>query len=211
MAATKVKICGLTSEEAVRASVAAGASYLGFNFFSKSPRSVPVDRVADLATAVPSSVCKVALTVDADDDLIAAVGEALAPDLWQFHGAETPERVAEIKARTGVPVMKVIGVADAGDLDKIAAYKGFVDMILVDAKPPKTAVLPGGNGLTFDWQLLDRVVWETPWMLAGGLRPDNVAEAVRRTGAPIVDVASGVERAPGVKDKDRIQAFMAAL
>lgn len=192
------------------AAVASGAQYIGFNFFAKSPRSVAPSRAAVLARRAPTSVAKVALVVDAEDALIAAIHDAVQPDLWQCHGAEPPERVAEIKARTGVPVMKVIGIAEAGDVAQIKRYTPVADWILVDAKPPKQAALPGGNGLAFDWRLLEGVDWRVPWMLAGGLTPDNVAEAVQRTAAPVVDVASGVETAPGVKDPALMQAFIAA-
>jgi len=207
----KVKICGLSSPETVAAAVTAGAGYLGFNFFPKSPRYVTPDQAAALASAVPPGVCKVALTVNADDALWDAILADTPIDMLQLHGAETPERVVQLKERYGLPVMKVIGVAGADDLAQIDLYAPVADQLLIDSKPPKDAVLPGGNGLAFDWRLLAaRKYWTKPWMLAGGLTPDNVAEAVRLTGAKQVDVSSGVETAPGVKDAGLMADFVKA-
>ncbi|WP_299412191.1 phosphoribosylanthranilate isomerase [uncultured Sulfitobacter sp.] len=205
-----VKICGLRKPEDVRAVAEAGARYVGFTFFPKSPRFVEFPQAADLAAAVPVGICKVALTVNADDAFLDALTSAVPLDMLQLHGGESPVRVAQIKARYGLPVMKAIGVADQADLAQIDAYTGLADQLLIDAKPPKDADLPGGNGLAFDWQLLAGRVWRSPWMLAGGLTPDNVAEAIRRTGARQVDVASGVESSPGVKDAALIQALVRA-
>ena len=205
----KVKICGLRTEDTVKAAVDAGAVYVGFVFFPKSPRNLSLAEAEVLVLATPPGVVKVALTVDADDALIDEIA-ALPIDMFQLHGSESPERVAEVKARTGLPVMKAIGVADAADLERIALYEGVADQILVDAKPPKGGEVPGGNGLAFDWRLIEDREWNAPWMLAGGLEPGNVADAIRLTGAAQVDVSSGVESAPGVKDTDRIHAFMKA-
>ncbi len=205
----RAKICGLTTAEAVEAAAKAGAAYIGFVFFPKSPRNLSLAEAEVLALAVPPGIVKVALTVNADDALIDDIA-ALPIDMLQLHGAETPARVAEVKARTGLPVMKAIGVADADDLDRIADYGGVADQILVDAKPPKGGEVPGGNGLAFDWRLIEGRNWTGPWMLAGGLDPDNVTTAARLTGAAQVDVSSGVESAPGVKDIERIRAFMKA-
>jgi phosphoribosylanthranilate isomerase len=208
--AVRVKICGLKTPEAVAAAVDAGAAYLGFNFFPRSPRFVaPVD-AGRLAVTVPPGVAKVALTVDADDATLDAIIAAMPVDMLQLHGAETPARVAAVKARYGLPVMKVVGVAGPDDLAVIGGHLAVSDQIMVDAKAPKGAVLPGGNGVTFDWTLLSGRRWPVPWMLAGGLTPANVAEAVRITGARQVDVASGVESAPGVKDAALMRAFVAA-
>ena len=206
----RVKICGLTTPESVAASVAAGAAYLGFNFFARSPRSVTPALARDLAIEVPPGVAKVALVVDADDGLLDAIAETVPLDMLQLHGAETPERVAELRSRFGLPVMKVIGVREAADLDRVEDYASVADQILIDAKAPEGAVLPGGNGVPFDWRLVAGRRWPVPWMLAGGLTPDNVAEAIRLTGVRQVDTASGVESAPGVKDADRIRAFCEA-
>jgi phosphoribosylanthranilate isomerase len=206
----RVKICGLREAAHVDAAVAAGAAYVGFNFFPPSPRFVTVEQAAGLAVGVPPGVAKVALVVDMDDDGLDGLMAAVPIDVIQLHGTETPVRVAEVRARYGLPVMKVVGVAGPGDLAAIAGYEGVADQILVDAKPPKDAVLPGGNGVAFDWRLIAGRRWTKPWMLAGGLTPGNVAEAIRLTGARQVDVASGVESAPGVKDAALIRAFVAA-
>ncbi len=210
MQGVRVKICGLKSLADVEAVAKAGAAYAGFNFFPKSPRSVTVDAARALALAAPEGLCKVALVVDADDATLDAIVDGVPLDMVQLHGHETPARVAEVKARYGLPVMKAIGVADEADLAALLDYSLVADQILIDAKPPKDAVLPGGNGLTFDWRLLVGRKWLKPWMLAGGLTPDNVARAVQLTGARQVDVASGVESAPGVKDATRIAAFVEA-
>jgi phosphoribosylanthranilate isomerase len=210
MQGVRVKICGLKTLADVQAVATAGAAYAGFNFFPKSPRSVTVDVARALALAAPEGLCKVALVVDADDAVLDAITGVVPLDMLQLHGHETPARVAEIKARYGLPVMKAIGVADEADLAALLDYSLVADQILIDAKPPKDAVLPGGNGLTFDWRLLVGRKWLRPWMLAGGLTSENVAKAVQLTGARQVDVASGVESAPGVKDATRIAAFVAA-
>ena len=205
-----VKICGLSTPADVVAAANAGARYVGFVFFDKSPRNLSIAKAAPLAADVPEGICKVALVVNADDAALDALLEAVPIDMLQLHGQETPERVAEVKARYGLPVMKAVGIADARDLPKLDAHAAVADQILVDAKPPKDAVLPGGNGLTFDWRLIAGRRWPVPWMLAGGLTPDTVAEAIRMTGARQVDVSSGVESAPGVKDQALIAAFCAA-
>ena len=210
MGQVRVKICGLRTGADVAAVAAAGAGYAGFNFFPKSPRFVTVEAARALALEAPEGLCKVALVVDADDAALDAIVAAVPLDMLQLHGHETPARVAEVKARYGLPVMKVIGVAGEGDLAGLTDYSLVADQILIDAKAPKDAVLPGGNGLTFDWRLLVGRKWLKPWMLAGGLTAGNVAEAIRLTGAQQVDVASGVESAPGVKDAGRIAEFVRA-
>jgi phosphoribosylanthranilate isomerase len=210
VATIRVKICGLTCADDVAAVATAGAAYAGFNFFPASPRYVPPDRARALALAAPVGLAKVALTVDATDDLLDQLVATVPLDMLQLHGHETPARVAAVKARHGLPVMKVIGVASAADLAQIADYEMVADQIMIDAKPPKDAVLPGGNGVAFDWRLIAGRTWARPWMLAGGLTAANVAAAIRLTGARQVDVASGVETAPGVKDADLIRAFVAA-
>ena len=205
----RAKICGLTTPEAIEAAAEAGAAYIGFVFFPKSPRNISLAEAGVLALSVPPGIVKVALTVNADDALIDDIA-ALPIDMFQLHGSESPTRVAEVKARTGLPVMKAIGVADASDLERIADYEGVADQILVDAKPPKGGEVPGGNGLAFDWRLIEGRDWARPWMLAGGLDPSNVSAAVRLTGAAQIDVSSGVESTPGIKDIERIRAFMKA-
>lgn len=207
---TRVKICGLRERADIAAAVAWGAAYVGFVFFPPSPRFLTAGAAAALAAEVPPGVAKVALVVDADDATLDAIVAAVPLDMIQLHGREPPARVAEVRARHGLPVMKAVGVADAGDLAVLAAYEAVADQILVDAKPPKGSVLPGGNGLAFDWRLIAGRRWARPWMLAGGLTPANLAEALRLTGARQVDVSSGVESAPGVKDQGLIRAFLEA-
>lgn len=204
-----VKICGVTRPADVDAVAAAGARYLGFNFFPKSPRFVSFETARDLSVDTPVGVAKVGLVVNADDAMLQDLTDKVPLDFLQLHGSETPERVAEIRARFGLPIIKVVGVANAADVNRIDSYEAVADQILVDAKAPKDAILPGGNGLAFDWGLLAaRKYWRKPWMLAGGLTPDNVRQAVLRTGARQVDVASGVESNPGVKDADTIHDFV---
>lgn len=209
-AATRVKICGLTSPQDMDAVAQAGAHYAGLNFFAKSPRYVSPDQAREIALAAPVGVAKVALFVNADDVQIDAVMERVPLDFLQLHGQETPERLAELRARHGLPIIKAVGVAGKDDLAALDLYAASADMLLVDAKPPKDAVLPGGNGLAFDWRLIANRRWTLPWMLAGGLTPTNVAEAIGLTGAVQVDTASGVESAPGVKDAGLIANFVAA-
>jgi phosphoribosylanthranilate isomerase len=205
-----VKICGLRTPADVTAVARAGAAYAGFVFFAKSPRNVTLPEARLAALAAPPGLAKVALTVDADDGTLDAIVEAVPLDMLQLHGHESPDRVAQVRARYRLPVMKAIGLADESDLPAIFAFSTVADQILIDAKPPRGADLPGGNGLAFDWRLLAGRRWLRPWMLAGGLTSENVAEAVRLTGARQVDVSSGVESAPGVKDAVRISAFVAA-
>lgn len=206
----KVKICGLKDAATLHAAIDAGASYLGFNFFPKSPRYIAPADVAGLAAQVPPGVAKVGLLVNPDDETLDAVVTIAPLDFIQLHGAETPDRVTEVKERTGLPVIKVIGIASADDLAKVPAYAAVADQIMVDAKAPKGADLPGGNGVAFDWSLLNGQRWAVPWLLAGGLTPANVGEAITATGAAQVDVASGVESAPGVKDAALMKAFVQA-
>ncbi|SLN52354.1 N-(5'-phosphoribosyl)anthranilate isomerase [Roseivivax jejudonensis] len=210
MSEVRVKICGLTREADVAAAAAAGAAYAGFVFFARSPRNVAPEVARDLALAAPPGLAKVGLMVDPADAALDAVLAAVPLDMVQLHGRETPERVAEIRARTGLPVMKAVGVAASDDLGAIAAQARVADQILIDAKAPAGAALPGGNGLAFDWRLIAGLRVAVPWMLAGGLTPGTVARAVAMTGARQVDVSSGVEAAPGLKDPERIAAFVRA-
>ena len=208
---TRVKICGLRDAAMLDAAVQAGAAYVGLVFFEKSPRNVTLAQAAALAAMVPAGVAKVALVVNADDAELDALLAQVPVDILQLHGSESLARVTALKARYGLPVMKAVGVAGPDDLAALDAYAQVADLLLVDAKPPKGADLPGGNGLSFDWRLIAGRRWPVPWMLAGGLTPANVAQAVALTGAGQVDVSSGVESAPGVKDAALIAAFCAAL
>lgn len=207
---TRVKICGLSDQAGLQAAVDAGAAYVGFVFFEKSPRNVSIETAKALALTVPVGVAKVALVVNADDAFLDALMTVVPIDVLQLHGSETPDRVIEIKNRYGLPVMKAVGVADASDIATLETYMQVADQILIDAKPPKNADLPGGNGLSFDWTLIAKRRWPVPMMLAGGLTPENVAEAIALTGALQVDVSSGVEQSAGVKDAVKIRAFIDA-
>ena len=206
----RVKICGLSRLQDVAAVVAAGAAYGGLVFFAKSPRAVTIPQARALALAFPAGLARVGLVVDPTDEDLDALLAEVPLDILQLHGHESPERVSELRTRHGLPVMKAVGVATAEDLPALVAYGRVADMLLVDAKAPKNAVLPGGNGLAFDWRLIAGRRWPVPWMLAGGLTPETVADAVALTGARQVDVSSGVESAPGVKDPALIKAFVAA-
>ncbi len=210
MPSIQVKICGLGTVTTLDAALEAGADLVGFVHFPRSPRHVDLDHGGMLSRRAKGRAGRVVLLVDPDDALVAASVEALDPDLIQLHGHESPERVAAVRARTGRPVMKAIGVSIRADLTSIGSYAGIADRILLDAKPPKDAALPGGNGRAFDWGLLDGAELPAGTMLSGGLTPENVAEALRRTRLTIVDVSSGVETAPGEKDVDRIAAFVGA-
>jgi phosphoribosylanthranilate isomerase len=179
-------------------------------FHGKSPRNVTLSEARAAALAAPPGVAKVALVVDVDDVALDAILAEVPLDILQLHGSESPARVAEVRRRTGLPVMKAVGIGSAGDLPKLDLYAAVADQLLVDAKPVGGGALPGGNGVAFDWRLISNRRWPVPWMLAGGLTPENVAEAVALTGARQVDVSSGVESAPGVKDADRIGAFVRA-
>jgi phosphoribosylanthranilate isomerase len=206
-----VKICGLANDAAVAAAVAGGAAYLGFVFYPPSPRRVTPAQAAGLCAAIPDGIARVGLFVDADDDMIAAVLDAAPIDILQFHGKETPERVAEAKARFGCRVMKAVAIAGPEDVHGAAQYEEAADLLLFDAKPPRRpGALPGGNGLAFDWRLIAGHSWRLPWILSGGLTAELLPEAVRVSGAAIVDVSSGVETRPGHKDPAKIRAFLAA-
>jgi phosphoribosylanthranilate isomerase len=207
---TLVKICGLSTPETLDAALAAGADAVGFVRFPKSPRHVDLAQGRALSRQAGGRALRVALVVDADDAERAAIAETIEPDLLQLHGEESPERVAAIRGRFGRPVMKVVGVASADDLGRVAAYRTVCDHILLDAKPPPGAALPGGNGLAFDWRLLAGLDPAFPFMLSGGLTPASVAAAIRLTRPAGVDVSSGVETSPGVKDPGLIEAFVRA-
>jgi len=202
-----IKICGLSSPETLEAAIAAGADMAGFVFFENSPRHIDLATARGLGARAVGRIAKVALTVDASDAALQAIVESLAPDFLQLHGKETPARVLAVKARFGLPAIKAIGVASREDIEASRAYEGVADMLLFDAKPAPDATVPGGAGVSFDWKLL-RNINAAKWMLSGGLDPENVAAALSVTGAPGVDVSSGVERMRGVKDIALIRAFV---
>jgi phosphoribosylanthranilate isomerase len=205
------KICGLSTEAAVTAAVAGGAVYLGFVFYPPSPRAVTAGKAARLCAAVPAGIARVGIFVDADDDTIGAVLAEAPIDILQFHGHESPDRVADAKLRFARPVMKAVAIAAPEDVLAAARYEEVADLLLFDAKPPRRPdALPGGNGLVFDWGLIAGRSWRREWMLSGGLTAELLPDAVRISGATAVDVSSGVERHPGEKDLDKIRAFLAA-
>jgi phosphoribosylanthranilate isomerase len=208
--AVTVKICGLKTVEALDSALEAGADMVGFVFYPLSPRNVGLDAARALGARVRGRARKVALTVDASDEQVAAIIEALDPDLLQLHGREAPDRVVVVRTRFGRPVMKALPIAERADLSPIRLYDKLADRLLFDARAPREATRPGGLGKSFDWRLLENLNIGLPFMLSGGLDADNVAEALRITRAPGVDVSSGVERAPGVKDPDKIVAFVRA-
>jgi len=205
-----IKICGLKTPEALDAALGAGADLVGFVFFPPSPRDLAFDAARDLGAQVAGRARKVALSVDASDADLERAVEALRPDILQLHGREAPERVAELRARYGLPVMKALPVETRADLDAVRRYEQVADRLLFDARAPRDATRPGGLGKAFDWRLLEGLGLPLPFMLSGGLDADNVGEALRITGADAVDVSSGVERAPGEKDPERIRAFIRA-
>jgi phosphoribosylanthranilate isomerase len=209
----KVKICGLKTRDAVLAASAGGASHIGFIFYPPSPRAVSPEIAGEIAGAAPNSVARVAVFVNPSDDEIEAVIKYLAPAMLQLHGAETPERVTEVKKRFGLPVMKAIRISTSADIKAAETFDGVADILLFDAKPPKgvEGMLPGGNGLAFDWTLLATFQGTTPWFLSGGLDLENIGAALKITNARAVDVSSGVEDRPGVKNLDKISTFLQAV
>lgn len=209
--ALDVKICGLKTEAALNAALAGGASHVGFIFFLKSPRNIEPSEAGRLREAARGKAKAVAVTVDADDAFLGRIVSAMRPDMLQLHGRETPERVAAVKARYGLPVVKAFSIRDAADLTAIEAYRGIADRFLFDARPPKGSELPGGNGVSFDWSLLSVVLPGTDYFLSGGLNAQNIGEALRVAGPPAIDISSGVESAPGVKDPALITAFFRAV
>ena len=209
----EAKICGIRTVEAARAAVAGGAAFVGFVFYPPSPRAATPEGAARIAADLPPGLGKVAVTVNADDEARGTILKAYDFDLLQLHGKESPARVAEVRRRFGRPVMKAIPVAGAEDLGRAGDYLPVADRLLFDAKPPKDmkGALPGGNALSFDWTLLAGRDWPKPWFLSGGLDAGNLAEALRVTRAPAVDVSSGVEDKPGRKSPEKIAAFLQAL
>ena len=208
--ALSIKICGLKTPEALDVALESGADLVGFVFFGPSPRHIDLPTARTLGARVNGRAGKVALTVDANDETLAAIVAALQPDMLQLHGSEPPERVAVVRSRFGLPVMKALPIAERGDLSPIRLYAKVADRLIFDARAPEAATRPGGLGKPFDWTLLKGVNPGIPYMLSGGLDASNVAEAIRITGAPGVDVSSGVESSPGVKDPDKIRAFIRA-
>lgn len=208
---TQVKICGLKTDEALDAALDGGADYVGLVFFGKSPRNTTLDEARVRAAHARGRAKIVALSVDADDATLDGIVAAAKPDVLQLHGHESPERVAAIKARYGLTVWKALPVETVADAERAFDYAGIADLIVFDGKPPKGAILPGGNGRVFDWAVLEAIKGRVPFMLSGGLTIENVGEAVRSSGAMAVDVSSGVESAPGVKDPELIRRFLRAV
>ncbi len=208
----EVKICGVNSPAALAAALAGGADYVGLKIYTRSPRYVTPGRAREIAGHAPESLTKVGVVVDLDDAALAAILEGAPLDMLQLHGRESPQRVAEIRARFALPVMKTVKIAGADDVAAAQAFCAAADRLLFDAKPPKdmAGALPGGNALALDWRLLAGTAWPIPWMLSGGLDADNLAEAVRASGARALDVSSGVEDRPGLKNPDKIRAFLSA-
>lgn len=203
-----IKICGLSTAPTVAAALDGGATHLGFIFFPKSPRNVTPGQARDLGFAAAGRAMTVAVTVDAEDGFLDSIVDTMKPGMLQLHGKETPQRVAELKARYGLPVMKAFSVREAADLAALAPYRGIADRFLLDAKPPAGADLPGGNGVSFDWSLLAGLDADVDYMLSGGIGSRNVAEAILATSAAGIDASSGVESAPGVKDEGKIDEFL---
>lgn len=206
----RVKICGVRTRADAVAAAEAGAAYIGLVFYDRSPRGLTLGDARWIAEGAPRSLVRVVLTVDAADEALDAIASMVPFEMLQLHGRETPERVVAVRERYSVPVMKAVGIRGEEDLEALRDYERAADQLLVDARPPSGADRPGGTGASFDWRLIQGRRWKTPWMLAGGLTPDNVAEAVRETAADQVDVSSGVESRPGEKDPDRIAAFIRA-
>lgn len=209
--ALEIKICGLKTEPALEAALDGGASHVGFIFFEKSPRNVTPEDAGRLRKTVAGRAKAVAVTVDATDERLDHIVASMAPDMLQLHGRETPGRVAELKARYHLPVMKAFAIREASDLAAIAPYRGIADRFLFDAKPPAGSQLPGGNGVSFDWRLLAGLDAEVDYMLSGGLNAANIGDAIRYANPPGIDISSGVESAPGVKDVALIDDFFRAV
>lgn len=202
------KLCGLNTVQDIDAAAQAGAAYVGFVFFAKSPRNLDIAEAREVALRVPVGISKVALVVNADNTLLDQITASVPLDMLQLHGDESLERVAEVKARYGLPVMKALGIATSKDVERAQTYAGVADQLLLDAKPMAGQDLPGGNGFSFDWTLLQGQTWSVPWMLAGGLTPANVASAVQLSGAQQVDVSSGIEITPGQKSSELMAEFV---
>ena len=207
----RVKICGITNTADMDASIRYGTHYAGLMFFEKSPRFVNLNLARKLSLYAGNQIKKVAVTVNLDNQILDEIVKKVPLDFIQLHGKETPKRVREIKIRYNLPVIKAIGVAEAADLEMISLFSDVADQLLIDAKSSPSSILPGGNGLNFDWKLLKDVEFQRPWLLAGGLNSENAAEAITLTGATQLDLSSGVEKAPGLKDDTKISLFMSAI
>ncbi|MGB7287591.1 MAG: phosphoribosylanthranilate isomerase [Salaquimonas sp.] len=205
---TVIKICGLSTREAISTSIHAGADMLGFIFFEKSPRHLEIEKATGLSDFIGSKIEKVAVTVNADQTYLDQIVKRVKPDILQLHGAETPEQVALAKQRYGIPVMKAFAIRTSEDFDKLIPFEGIADRFLLDAKAPEGAEIPGGNGISFDWNLLIKAKFKTPYMLSGGLEVGNIIDALKISGAAAIDISSGVESSPGVKDIAKINAFI---
>ena len=210
MAKAKVKICGLTDPAHAEDAADLGANFVGAVFYKKSPRFVSFQRAAEIFEFVPAKVVRVGLFVDPDDALLADAMNNIRLDYLQLHGNESVERVEQVRLEFGMPVIKAMPISSKSDIEAAKAYAAVADMLMFDAKAPAGADRPGGNGLAFDWALLKDTRWQSPWFLAGGLTPETVEQAIAASGAKMVDVSSGVESAPGVKDYDKMAAFIAA-
>lgn len=207
----KIKICGLSTPDAVEAVIVGGATHMGMIFFEKSPRNLDLAKAAELSTQAAGRIARVAVTVNADDGYLDAIVSVTTPEMLQLHGGEPPQRVEQIKARYGLPVMKAIAVREAADLDNAKAYLGIADLFLFDAKAPEDSEVPGGNGVAFDWEIMDHWPDNVPYMLSGGLNAENVADAIEHSGATAIDVSSGVESGPGIKEPALIERFLALV
>ncbi len=203
-----IKICGLSTKEAIDAVIEGGASHMGFIFFEKSPRHISLAQALLLADHAGNRIKKVPVTVNADDTYLDLIVEAVKPDMLQLHGSETPERVFKVKERFGLPIMKAIAIREASDLEKVTPYLETVDQFVFDAKPPEGSDLPGGNGVAFDWEIMDQLGEDVPYMLSGGLHAGNIVEAAKKSGCTAIDISSGVESAPGIKDVKLIKEFL---
>ena len=207
----RVKICGITSKQDMDAIIKYGAYYAGLMFFEKSPRFVETELAKQLSLHAGNKIKKVAVAVNPDTRFLDEIVENVPLDFIQLHGEETPKRVKEIKLKYQLPVIKAIGISEAKDLKLVSIFSEVSDQLLVDAKPPKSSILPGGNGLSFDWNLIKNIEFDCPWLLAGGLNSKNAANAIDLTGATQLDLSSGVERSPGVKDENKIASFMSSI
>lgn len=205
----EIKVCGLSTNESIDAVIEGGATHLGFIFFEKSPRHISIEQARTLSNHAGNRILKVAVSVNADDEYMADMVEAMQPDILQLHGSESVDRIKQLQSKYSLPVMKAFAISEVSDFEKVMPYIGIADKFLFDAKPPENSELPGGNGVAFDWEIMDALPKNVPYMLSGGLDASNVCEAVERSGAKAVDISSGVEGAAGVKNIKLIEEFLA--